>query len=219
MSKPTLVIGNKNYSSWSLRPWLFLRHHNMEFTEKRVSLFVDTTEQALAEYDSDYKVPVLKDGDLVVWDSLSILEYISEAYLDGGGWPVEREARSVARSVSAEMHSSYFNLRNELPMNCRKSFKNIALSRQAQRETERVKALWRRCRREYGREGEWLFGDFTIADAMFAPVAMRFSGYGIPLQGVEAKYVQSVLGHAGMIEWIEAAGEETEIIEADEIQT
>ncbi|MEW8249974.1 MAG: glutathione S-transferase N-terminal domain-containing protein [Candidatus Thiodiazotropha sp.] len=85
MSKPTLVIGNKNYSSWSLRPWLFLRHHNMEFTEKRVSLFVDTTEQALAEYDSDYKVPVLKDGDLVVWDSLSILEYISEAYLDGGG--------------------------------------------------------------------------------------------------------------------------------------
>ncbi|MEW8584831.1 MAG: glutathione S-transferase family protein [Candidatus Thiodiazotropha sp.] len=218
MSKPTLVIGNKNYSSWSLRPWLFLRHHNMEFTEKRVSLFVDTTEQALAEYDSDYKVPVLKDGDLVVWDSLSILEYVSAAYLDGGGWPVAPKARAVARSVSAEMHSSYINLRNELPMNCRKRFENIALSHLAQQEIERVKALWRRCRREYGREGAWLFGSFTIADAMFAPVAIRFSGYSIPLQGIEAEYVQSVLSHPGIMEWIEAAGQETEIIEADEIQ-
>ncbi|MES9990795.1 MAG: glutathione S-transferase family protein [Candidatus Thiodiazotropha sp.] len=217
MSKLTLIIGNKNYSSWSLRPWLFLRHHNIEFSEKRVPLFEETTERELAQYDSDFKVPVLKDGDLIVWDSLSILEYLSETCLAGSGWPEKPGARSIARSVSAEMHSSYINLRNELPMNCRRRFDSITLSKDAQREVERVKALWRRCRREFGGEGEWLFGDFSIADAMFAPVAVRFSGYNIELGDIEAAYTQSVLKHPGMIDWIEAGKQETEIIESEEI--
>ncbi|MEW8505309.1 MAG: glutathione S-transferase family protein [Candidatus Thiodiazotropha sp.] len=217
MPKPTLVIGNKNYSSWSLRPWIFLRHHNIEFNEKRVALFVPTTEEALAQYDSDFKVPVLTDGDLIVWDSLSILEYVSEAYLDGTGWPAAQRSRSVARSVSAEMHSSFFNLRNELPMNCRRRFDTVNLTQDAEREIERVKALWRRCRREFGVDGEWLFGDFTIADAMFVPVAIRFSGYSVDLEGIEAEYVQSVLSHPGIIDWMEAGKQETEVIEADEL--
>ena len=217
MSSLTLVIGNKNYSSWSLRPWILLRHHNIEFVEKRVPLFVETSEAALAEYDSDFKGPVLKDGDLVVWDSLSILEYISEVYLDDGGWPYEPEVRAVARSVSAEMHSSFFNVRNELPMNCRKQVNNISLSTEAEREIGRITSLWRKCRTGYGEGGEWLFGEFSIADAMFAPVALRFSGYNIPLESVEAEYVQSVLNHPAIIEWVEAGKQEVEILEEDEL--
>ena len=219
MSKLMLIIGNKNYSSWSLRPWIFLRHHQIGFEEKRVPLFLETTADELAEYNSDFKVPILKDGELVVWDSLSILEYVSEAYLNNNGWPVERNARSVARSISTEMHSSFFNVRNELPMNCRKTFENIKLSQGAVREIERIKQLWRRCRSKYGENGEWLFGDYSIADAMFAPIALRFKGYSVPLSGVEEKYVESVMKHPGIVEWVEAGKLETEVIEADEIET
>lgn len=217
VSKLTLIIGNKNYSSWSLRPWIFLRHHRVEFEEIRVSLFVDSSDAQLAEYDSDYKVPVLKDDELVVWDSLSILEYISEAYLDNRGWPDNRKARAVARSVSAEMHSSFLGVRNEMPMNCRKEFSGIDLSQQAEREVERIKRLWRRCRSEYGGDGEWLFGDYSIADAMFAPVALRFSGYSIPLSGAETDYVERVLKHPGIVEWVAAGKREKEVIAASEI--
>lgn len=216
MSKLELIIGNKNYSSWSLRPWLFLRHHNIPFQEKRISLFVETTKRQLAEYDSDFKVPVLKDDELVIWDSLSILEYVSETYLENRGWPVDRKARSVARSISAEMHSGFFNVRNELPMNCRKRFENITLSAGALREIERVKHLWRKCRKVYGSKGEWLFGDFSVADAMFAPVALRFYGYNITLSGVEEGYVSSVLTHPAVVEWTESGKRETEVIEANE---
>ncbi len=219
MSKLTLIIGNKNYSSWSLRPWIFLRHYQIDFEEKWVSLFVDTTTEELAGYDSDFKVPILKDGELVVWDSLSILEYISEAYLENRGWPIDRKARSVARSISSEMHSSFFNVRSELPMNCRKQFENIKLSQGAEREIERIKKLWRKCRIEYGSNGEWLFGDYSIADAMFAPIVLRFSGYSIPLTGVEENYLHSVLKHPGIAEWVKAGKLETQIIEADEIET
>lgn len=217
MPKLTLVVGNKNYSSWSLRPWIFLRHHNLGFDERWVSLFVDTTAGALAEYDSDFKVPILKDGDLVVWDSLSILEYVSETYLNNRGWPDDRKARSVARSVSSEMHSSFGHVRSELPMNCRRKFKNINLTQGAEHNIERIKGLWRKCRAEYGGDGEWLFGDFSIADAMFVPVALRFDGYSIPLSGVEADYVSSVLRHPGVVEWVEAGKRETEVIASDEI--
>ena len=219
MSGLTLIIGNKNYSSWSLRPWIFLRHHRIDFQEKRVSLFVDTTEEELAEFDSDYKVPILKDDELIVWDSLSILEYVSEVYLDNKGWPDDRRARSVARSISSEMHSSFASVRNELPMNCRKKFENIRLSRVAEHEIERIQALWRKCRNDYGSNGEWLFGDYSIADAIFSPIALRFSGYSIPLCGIETDYVESVLNHPGIVEWVEAGKLEPEIIEADEIES
>ncbi|KPJ91422.1 MAG: hypothetical protein AMJ53_11680, partial [Gammaproteobacteria bacterium SG8_11] len=180
--------------------------------------FTDTTDQELAPYFSDFKVPVLLDGDLIVWDSLAILEYLSEHYLDFRGWPQDVTARALARSVSAEMHSSFVNVRSELPMNCRKKFSDIKLSPQANREIGRIKDLWRKCRMEYGTEGEWLFGQFSIADAMFAPVALRFAGYSIPLSGIEESYVNSVLSHPSVIEWIEAGKEEKEIIEMDEIE-
>jgi len=217
MSKLLLIIGNKNYSSWSLRPWVFLKQLNIEFEEKRVALFTDTTDKTLSEFDSDFKVPVLKDGDLTIWDSLSILEYLSENYLDGHGWPLDSGARAFARSVSAEMHSSFINVRNELPMNCRKSFQGISLSPAASTEVERIKHLWRSCREKFGEEGEWLFGRYSIADAMFAPIALRFAGYNIPLDGAEAAYVKCVLNQPSIVEWIEAGKLEKEIIDEDEI--
>ncbi|WP_316364384.1 glutathione S-transferase family protein [Candidatus Thiodiazotropha sp. CDECU1] len=217
MTNLTLVIGNKNYSSWSLRPWIFLRHNKLKFEEKRISLFVETTEQELAEYDSDHKVPVLQDSDLIVWDSLSILEYVSEVYLNGKGWPYDRMARAVARSVSAEMHSSFMHVRNELPMNCRKQITSISLSHEAEREIDRIKSLWERCRREFGFTGKWLFGDYSIADAMFAPIALRFSGYNIQLIGVAKEYVDTVMQQPEINEWIEAGKLETEIIEDCEL--
>lgn len=217
MSRLVLVIGNKNYSSWSLRPWIFMKHNNIGFEERKVLLFTETMETELAEYGSDSKVPVLKDGDLVVWDTLSILEYLSENFMDGKGWPEDRCARAIARSMSAEMHSSFSHVRNELPMNCRKQFHNIKLSVAAQHEVARIVSLWEQCRHRYGQGGEWLFGTYSIADAMFAPVALRFYGYNIPLQGIAADYVKSVLNHPGIIEWIEAGKQEKEIIPEDEI--
>ena len=219
MSHLTLIIGNKNYSSWSLRPWVFMKQLHIDFEEKRVALYTETTNEELSQYNSDFKVPILKDGDLVVWDSLSILEYVSESYLESNGWPRAVDARAIARSVSSEMHSSFVNVRSELPMNCRKKYKNIKLSPEAEREIERIKTLWRNCRSQFGDEGEWLFGKYSIADAMFAPIALRFDGYGISLSRVEQAYVQSVLKQPSIIEWIEAGKVEKEVIDDFEIET
>ena len=212
MSSLSLVIGNKNYSSWSLRPWIFMRHHELEFEEIRIPLVTDQTAAALARYPSDGKVPVLLDGELTVWDSLAILEYLSESRLDGQGWPAGQQARAVARSVSAEMHSSFPAVRNELPMNCRKQLPNLSFSDQARQEIARIQDLWTSCRKQFGSQGEWLFGHFSIADAMFAPVALRFVTYSVPLYDIPRQYVNSVLQHPGIIEWIEASELETEVI-------
>jgi len=217
MSELTLIIGNKNYSSWSLRPWIFLKQKQIQFNEKRVALFTETTKEELSQYHSDYKVPVLQDGDMMVWDSLSILEYLSETYPDSKGWPDDPAARAFARSVSCEMHSSFMNVRAEFPMNCRKRFLNIKPSTAATREIERIRSLWRHCRSQFGQSGEWLFGEYSIADAMFAPIALRFDGYAIDLEGVEKDYVQSVLNQPAIVAWIEAGKAEPEVIEADEV--
>lgn len=217
MAELTLVIGNKNYSSWSLRPWIFLKQNKIPFEEKRVALFTETTNNELEEYYSDYKVPVLKDGNVIIWDSLSILEYISEQYLDSKGWPDDKKLRAHARSLSAEMHSSFAHIRNELPMNCRKSFDNVKLSGEAEKELARITALWRYCKKEYGNNGEWLFGQYSIADAMYAPIALRFHGYNIPLGNIETSYVQSVLKQPAIIDWIDAGKAEKEIIDEDEL--
>lgn len=217
MSDLKLIIGNKNYSSWSLRPWVFMKQNGIAFSEQRVPLFVETTNEQLAQYYSDFKVPVLLDDDFIIWDSLSILEYLSEHYLSSRGWPEDRQARAVARSVSSEMHSSFINVRNELPMNCRKKFSHLVLTSKAEREIERIAALWRYCRSKYGAGGQWLFGDYSIADAMFAPVALRFYGYSIALGDIEQTYVNNVLQQASIIEWIEAGRLEVEVIDEDEI--
>jgi len=217
MSKLTLIIGNKNYSSWSLRPWIFMKQSQIAFSEKRIPLFTDTTDQKLSPYYSNYKVPVLLDGDFIVWDSLAIMEYLSENYLDSKGWPSEARAKAFARSISAEMHSSFFAVRNELPMNCRKKFDNFKIPSDVQKDILRIKDIWRKCKTEYGTQGNWLFGEYSIADAMYAPVVLRFVGYDVPLDGLEKTYVQYVIDQPYIKEWIEAGIEEKEIIELDEI--
>ena len=217
MPQLTLIIGNKNYSSWSLRPWIFMKQLGVEFQEKRIPLFTETTDQQLAPYFSDFKVPVLLDGDFAVWDSLAIVEYVSENYLDSKGWPADQKARALARSMSAVMPSSFADVRSEMPMNCRKKLARHTLSAVANRQVQRIKDMWHRAKTQYGTEGDWLFGEFCIADAMFAPVASRFRTYGVALEGPARDYADAVLSLPAMREWAAAAETECWIIEAEEV--
>lgn len=192
VSQLELVIGNKNYSSWSLRPWLVLRHFRIPFTECRIPLYRGESKAALLEHSPSGRAPVLHDGTTTVWDSLSIIEYLAEKHADKDIWPVERKARAIARSISAEMHSGFEALRAHLPMNCRARGRIRALTEEAERDVMRVQEIWSSCRREFENHGEWLFGDFSAADAMFAPVAIRFCGYRVECDGIGSAYVDSV---------------------------
>jgi glutathione S-transferase len=204
-AKPTLVIGNKNYSSWSLRPWLLMRHHGVAFDEVRLPL--DTPEFAsdIARWSPSGRVPVLHRGDLVVWDSLAICEYVNETLLSGRGWPADLDVRAIARAVSAEMHSGFQTLRDSLPFNCRRRAPVSALSGEARGEIERITRIWRECRARFGAAGPFLFGGFTIADAMYAPVVLRFRSYVVPLGDVERRYSDAMLALPALGEWIAAA--------------
>ena len=212
-----LIIGNKNYSSWSLRPWLLLSFHEVPFEEVRIPLDQEDTYTTLAQYTEAGKVPVLQDDYLTVWDSLAICEYISEQYLGGEGWPRNIRARAEARSCSAEMHSGFPEIRGQLPMNCRASGRYVPLSADLEEEVARVERIWSKYRETYSSAGPWLFGEFSIADCMFAPVAIRFETYGINLSKPAAQYMQFVLNHEKMRKWIEHARVEREIIEIAEV--
>ncbi|MCG6658757.1 glutathione S-transferase family protein [Halomonas campisalis] len=212
-----LIIGNKNYSSWSMRPWLLLSHHGLPFEEVRIPLDQDDTHTTLAQYTEAGKVPVLQDGDLTVWDSLAICEYISEHYLEGRGWPGSVRARAEARSCSAEMHSGFPEIRGQLPMNCRASQRHVPLGEDLAAEVARMDRIWSRYRGIYAGAGPWLFGEFSIADCMFAPVASRFDTYGINLSETASQYMQCLLSHEKVLEWFEQARVEPETIEMAEV--
>ena len=203
--KPTLVIGNKNYSSWSLRPWLLMRHHGIAFDEVRLPL--DTPEFAhdIARWSPSGRVPVMHRGDLVVWDSLAISEYVNETWLDGRGWPADADARAVARAVSAEMHSGFQALRNALPLNCRRRAAATTISADVRADIDRITRIWRECRARYAAAGAYLFGGFSIADAMYAPVVLRFRSYVVPLGDVERRYSETMLALPALGEWLAAA--------------
>ena len=211
-----LVIANKNYSSWSLRPWLLMTEHNLAFEEINVSLAGNDVSKRLSLYSPSCKVPVLIDEELTIWDSLAICEYISEKYLQGKGWPASEPARASARSVSAEMHSSFVGLRSEMPMNIRAKRK-VTLSEAAQNDVRRIDDIWSDCRQTYQEKGDWLFGDFSIADCMFAPVVMRFLTYGADLSDKSRRYIATFLNNVSLNTWITAAKEETEILPSDEV--
>jgi len=221
MGQLTLIIGNKNYSSWSLRPWIFMKHFNISFIEKRIALFAETTDSELEPYFSDFKVPVLQDDDFNVWDSLAIMEYVSENYLEGRGWPSDIKARAMARSISAEMHSSFMALRNALPMNCRKHFPGFKITAEVQQDIKRISDLWSVCRDRFGsnssQNNPWLFGEYSIADAMFAPVVLRLAGYDVKTNQLASEYISATLALPELQDWIEAGKAETEIIEMDEV--
>jgi glutathione S-transferase len=215
MSKALLVVGNKNYSSWSLRAWLMLKHAGVDFDEIRISLFVAGYKEKLLAYSPAGKVPIYRDGDVLVWDTLAIGEYLYETY--PLLWPAQRDARARARSVSAEMHSGFVPLRKAMPMNIRAGGRKVAMSADLEADIARIKAIWRELRKQYAGAGPWLFGTYSIADAMYAPVVFRFFTYGVSEPGAVDEYIQTVRSDPLVQAWIQAAKGEQEVVAASEV--
>jgi glutathione S-transferase len=216
MAPLTLVIGNKNYSSWSLRAWLLMKHVGVAFDEIVIALDTASTHDDIDRYGPSGRVPVLRHGELCVWDSLAICEYVAE--LTGKGWPQAREARAVARSVCAEMHSGFANLRTLWPMNARARNRRTASVPALEADIERIDEIWNDCRRRFGAGGgPWLFGDYTVADAMYAPVVLRFKTYGARTSEAARWYMASVLEDGALQEWLQAAKQEPWTIAVDEV--
>jgi len=209
MDEITLVIGNKNYSSWSLRAWLMMKASGAPFREVLVQLDQPETRQQILQYTPSARVPVLIHKGVSIWDSLAIGEYLAETFPQAKLWPQDKAARALARSVSAEMHSSFADLRREAPMNIRGHFPNRKLDPQAAADIRRIVTLWRDCRMQFGEKANpdegYLFGHFTIADAMFTPIATRLRTYEVPLDNDTASYVDRVLSSPAMKEWTVAA--------------
>ena len=208
-----LVIGNKNYSSWSLRAWLLLVHHKVPFEEVRVPLFTPGYKEKLDEYGGLGQVPVLVDDDVTVCDSLAICEYVSEKYLDGAGWPADQIARAQARACSAAMHSGFSTIRSEMPMNARAEGRRIEVTPEIESEIQRIERLWTLLRDASETLGPWLFGDFSIADCMFAPMSFRFNTYGIVLNGKARNYCELLINDPDMQAWLSSAKAESETID------
>lgn len=214
-----LILGNKTYSSWSLRPWIAMRHAGISFEEEVVRLDFDGDGPAnahLKQYSPAGRVPVLFDGDVCIWESLAILEYMAEREPEAGLWPQDRTIRAKARVAANEMHAGFGALRSELPMNVRRTPAKVAHSDAAQTDIDRIEAIWTTCRAEFGGDGDFLFGGFSIADAMYAPVASRFAVYDIELEGAAARYVDTLLALPAFGEWKAAAEAEPWVIEAEE---
>ncbi len=211
-----LIIGNKNYSSWSLRAWLLLAANGIKFEEIRILLDRPDTHTRLNKFTQAAKVPVLHDGDLIVWDSLAICEYVSEKYLDGVGWPSSIDIRAEARAAVAEMHSGFSALRQAMPMNCRALGRLVVISDAVATDIDRIDQLWSRLRLKYRQDGPWLFGQFSIADCMYAPLAFRFQSYAVKLSKIAEEYRQTLFSHPSMQQWLQAAQAEPEVLEREE---
>ena len=218
MTDLTLVIGNKNYSSWSLRPWLALRHAGIPFTERLLLLSGENWRAAIAAVSPSRRVPVLLHGERTVWETLAILEYVHELYPETGLWPQDRDARAEARAVACEMHAGFTALRTHMPMNLRRlDLKGKGRGPGVAGDIARVCAIWRDCRTRYAAGGDFLFGAFGAADAMFAPVVTRLDTYGVALDDTCAAYSRAVLSMPTFLEWREAALREPWTVPEDEI--
>lgn len=205
----TLYIGNKNYSSWSLRAWVLMKAFGIAFDEQRITLYEPDSSQRIRVHSPSGRVPCLHDGGAIVWDSLAIAEYLAERH--PGMWPADAGARAWARSAAAEMHSGYSELRNAFGMNLRIHEKRKA-SPSVEADIGRITGLWREGRARFGREGEFLCGTFGIVDAFYCPVAYRFDSYGVALDDVSAAYHRALLALPAMREWARGASRETEHI-------
>ncbi|MEL3890659.1 glutathione S-transferase family protein [Ferrovibrio sp. MS7] len=209
MTSLILVIGNKNHSSWSLRPWLALKAAGLAFEERLIGLRRPETKAEILRYSPSGKLPLLIDGALSVWDSLAICEYVAERAPQAGLWPEAADARAVARAVAAEMHSGFMPLRRDYSMDISRRFPDQG-SPEAKADALRVQEIWRDCRARFGQSrGDFLFGGFGIADCMYAPVVTRFRTYGLALDPVSQAYCDAVMAHPAMREWCQAAEQET----------
>jgi glutathione S-transferase len=212
MSQFTLVFGNKNYSSWSLRTWLVLKCFEIPFTEILIPLYKPGSREAILRYSPSGKVPVLIHDRITVWESIAICEYLAELFPNKKLWPEDFEARALARSISAEMHAGFQSLRQNMPMNCRASLLGKGRAPGVDENINRIISIWKGCRELFGKGGEFLFGDFTIADAMYSPVVTRFVTYNVELSGAEKRYCDTILALPAMQEWYDTGKKESHII-------
>lgn len=211
-----IIVGNKAYSSWSLRGWLAVRQSGLPYEELVVPMYDEAWPQRRMQSDlavSNGKIPTLWDGDIAVWDSLAIVDYLNDLTGNRLFWPQDKAARALARSIAAEMHSGYVPLRKACSMNVRKVFPAQAPSEAVQENLSRITALWEQARGRFGAGGPWLFGDFGAADIMFAPVVFRIHGYSLPVEGVAKDYVDAMLTHPWMVEWVEGAKGESWVLD------
>ena len=216
MSGLTLVIGTRNYSSWSLRPWLLMRHLGIEFAERVLHFDTDDFRREVPRLSPTARVPVLLHGDLRVWESIAICEYASEL-AGGGGWPEDRAARAHARAAAAEMHAGFGALRSQCPMNVRARGRRVASTSELEKDLRRIDRLWSECRAAFGAGGPWLYGRYSVADAMYAPVALRLATYGLDVGVTAARsYLDTVLGDPLLEPWLEAARSEDVVIPHEE---
>lgn len=214
----TIVLGNKNYASWSLRAWLALKHTGAAFDEVVIPLYRDDSKEKILSWSPAGKVPILRHGDVTIWDSLAICEYLAETFPAARLWPQDRAARAAARSVSMEMHGGFVPLRQNLSMDISRRHPGAERIEKAKAEIDRVTAIWGDCRKRFGTTGvngagPFLFGGFTIADAMYAPIVTRFLTYGVALDPISAAYVDAVMDLPAMRDWAAAAAAEPWVIE------
>ncbi|MEH6950305.1 glutathione S-transferase family protein [Nitrobacter sp. NHB1] len=210
----TLVIGNKNYSSWSMRPWLALKASGIAFEERFIPLYTGAADkQRILDVTPAGKVPALIDGDVTVWDSLAIIEYLAERFPEAGLWPANAACRAHARSISAEMHSGFAALRSECGMNLHRPVGAKALSDNAGADIARIQELWTDCRQQYAKAGPFLFGSFSAADAMYGPVVHRFRTYAIVVTPPVWAYMDAMMSLPAFQQWTEQGLAETRVIE------
>ena len=212
-----LIIGNKNYSTWSLRAWLLLAEAGIDFEEERLALDSEGFASKIAQYSPACRVPVLILDGQTIWDTMAIAETVAEHWPEKGLWPADPNARAHARSICAEMHSGFSILRESMPMNCRAMGRKVALPDELAADIDRILEIWSDCHRQYHSGGDWLFGDFSVADAMYAPVVLRFRTYGVNLPQSAISYPRRLLQSDSLQAWLAAAESETEVIEREEI--
>ena len=210
MTGLTLAIGNKNYSSWSMRAWLLLRWLGCEFEEVRIPLYREESRDAVLLYSPSGLVPALVDGELNVWDSFAIILHMADRYPQV--WPAEPAKRAFVQSVCAEMHSGFTALRSSMPHNARGRDRRVPMTRELKADIDRIEAIWTEGRQRFGKDGPWLAGVFGIADIMYAPVASRFRTYGVTLAGEAASYVARLLEHPLVVRWFAEGADEVEVI-------
>ena len=212
-----LIIGNKNYSSWSMRPWIAMKVAGIDFTEEVISLEAADFKSRVSKVSGTGKVPVLSDADVHVWESLAILDYLAERFPAAGLWPSDPVARGMARAVAAEMHAGFIPLRRHLPMNMWRPPQPRELPEDVVANVRRIEYIWTDCRTRFGKDGPFLFGRFGAADAMYAPVVSRFHTYAVEVEPAARAYMQAVMALPAWSEWRAAALKETWILPHDEV--
>lgn len=196
-----LVLGNKNYSSWSLRPWIAMRQAGLAFEEEVIPLYEPGSRERILHYSPAGKVPILLDGDIAVWESIAILEYVAEKFPKAELWPADAKARAHGRAIAAEMHAGFGALRRHCPMNMRRRARKLALTAEVVEDVRRIEVIWTDCRARYGADGPFLLGRFSIADAMYAPVVSRFFSYAIGVGAAAEAYMATMMSLPAWQEW------------------